>query len=292
MERFPTEIILDIAAYLDLTGDKPTLASLAACSRKYVKIVQPILFRTIRPSTNTQMLRLLFTLKMKVGISALLKELILFRTLELGTVALLTEILENGHLGHLEVLRFQRYCLPSDGTNRFSCLARAIACNSFFPALRVLEVTSFCLANSINANPKSIFMLASSFPKLEELYLRRSLTFDHAMLPRLRALQASITSADLDGPLRAVNLRYLCTHPSDVDFRYLAQLSAVTGGQLLSLECSGLALWDLPILLEANGKSFKWMGEAFPHLRYLGSVRIHPELVSRSVDCSTNPMTI
>jgi len=289
MERFPTEIILDIAAYLDLTGDKPTLASLATCSRKYVKVVQPILFRTICPSTNAQTLRLLLTVKIKVGVSALLKGLILFATMGSMTVALLTEMLENGRLVHLEVLRFQKPCLPNIGT--FPRLARAIACNNSFPALRVLEVTPYRLVYDIKANNSPI---SSPFPKLEDLYLGSSLLlrFDHAMLPRLRALQARITSADLDRPFRAVNLRYLCTHPSDVDFRYLEQLSAVTGGQLLSLECSGRALWDLPILLEENGKCSKWMGEAFPHLRYLGGVWIHPESVSRIVEYSTNPMTI
>ena len=279
MERFPTEIILDIAAYLDLTSDKLALASLATCSRKYVRIVQPVLFRTICPSTNAQMLRLLLTLKMKVRLSTLLKELTLFATMQVMTVALLTEMLENGRLVHLEVLRFQQNCLPSSGTNCFPRLARAIACNAFFPALRVLEVTPYRLIDDLKANTKSTCIIHSSFPKLEELYLGGNLTFGHAMLPRLRALQARITSTDLGQPFQAVNLQYLCTHSNIVNFRYLEQLSTITSGQLLSLECSGRTPWDLSTLLEENGKSFKWIGEAFPHLRYLGGLWIHQEVV-------------
>ena len=290
MEQFPTEIILDIAAYLDLTGDKPALASLATCSRKYVKIVRPILFRTVCPLTDTQTSRLLLTLGTKVGISALLKELILSTTLsKLVTDHLLPEILENGQLIHLEVLRFQQPCLPSPGTDRFHRLARAVTCNSFFPALRVLEVTSYRLAHEIKANNK---LTSSSFPKLEELYLGGKLTFGLAVLPRLRALQARITSADLDRPFPASNLQYLYTPSSIVTFRYLEQLSAVTGGRLPSLECPGRTPWNLSTTLEENGKSFEWMGEAFPQLRYLGTVWIHQEMVSRTNDDSTTWITI
>ena len=278
MEQFPTEIILDIAAYLDLAGDKLALASLATCSQKYVEIVQPILFRTICPPTNAQMLRLLLTLKMNVRISALLKALTLSARMEVMTVALLTEILESGRLAHLEVLRFQQAFLPSGGTNSFPRLANAIARNGVFPALRVLEVMPCRLVDDIRASTKSegnVCISPASFPKLEELYLGGTLTFGNAILPGLRALQARITSADLDRPFRAVNLRYLCTPSTSVNFRYLEELSAVTSGQLLSLECSGGTHWNLLILLEENGQSFKWFGEAFPQLRHLGGVWIY-----------------
>ena len=291
MERFPNEILLDIAAYLDLTSDKLALASLATCSRKYAEIVQPILFRAVCPSSNAQMLRLMLTLKMKARISSLLKELILSATMELMTVVLLTEMLEEGRFFRLEALRFQQFCLPSGGTNCFTRLARAVASNSFFPVLRVLEITPHRLVDDIEMNTKSNHFLPSSFPKLEELYLGDRLTFGHALLPQLRALQAKIISADLDRPFRAVNLRYLCAPSGIVDFKCLEQLSDVTGGRLLSLECSGRILWNLSLLLEENGKSFKWMGEAFPRLRYLGGVGIHPKVVSRIIHCSITILT-
>jgi len=290
MERFPTEIILDIAAYLDLNGDKLALASLATCSRKYAEIVQPVLFRVVCPSTNAQMLRLLLTLKLNLAVSAFLKELVLSATMELMTIFLLTEMLENGRLLHLEVFRFQHFCLPSGGTNRFPRLARVVACNSFFPALRVLEVSPYRLLDDMETTPKSTRFLPSAFPKLEELYLGGDLTVSHAILPQLRALQAKIANADLDQPFRVINLRYLCTHSGIVDFRYLEQLCRITRGLLLSLECSSHALWDLPLLLDENGMGFKWMGEAFPHLCYLGGV--YTEVVSAILYCSTNWITI